>query len=183
MSAVLEDCVEVHLMRADSAFRADFRRRVHDSPLLRLEGFDPDRDPWPDAPAGTAAPASVATLRTEYARYPDGTACVRATVRNAGAQTLRFGEDCTLCLERDGRWKRLPTANEWKSLLHELQRGRTHSFSVPLHPALYPVRYGRYRICKEVEADGRRYLLSAEFTVTPFAPRTRFDSPDVIRTP
>ena len=35
------------LLRADSAMKARFRRYVHDSPLIRLEGFDPDTTPYP----------------------------------------------------------------------------------------------------------------------------------------
>lgn len=48
--------VRVHLLRADSAMKARFRRYVHDSPLIRLEGFDPDTTPYPPAPEGTPPP-------------------------------------------------------------------------------------------------------------------------------
>ena len=37
--------IDVHMIRADTAMKARFRRRVHDSPLIRLHGFDPDTAP------------------------------------------------------------------------------------------------------------------------------------------
>ena len=40
-----DGCVEVHLLRADSAMKARFRRCVHDSRRIRLAGFDPGTVP------------------------------------------------------------------------------------------------------------------------------------------
>ena len=51
-----EGIVRVRLLRADSAMKARFRRYVHDSPLIRLEGFDPDTTPYPPAPKARRRP-------------------------------------------------------------------------------------------------------------------------------
>ena len=55
----------------------------------------------------------------------------------------------------------------------------TYGFTARLAPRVYPARYARYRICKQVykTCPYRPYLLTAEFTVTPFVPFTRFAEP------
>ena len=142
-----DGCVEVHLLRADSAMKARFRRCVHDSRRIRLAGFDP----------GT----------------------VRLTIRNAGRQRLCFGTDYAVCRLHGDRWERLPDGGMWHSLLIclEPENGAAeHRFTARLHPRLFPAAFGRYRICKPVytEHPRRDYLLTAEFTVMPFVPFTRF---------
>ena len=67
----------------------------------------------------------------------------------------------------------------WHSLLIclEPENGAAeHRFTARLHPHLFPAAFGRYRICKPVytEHPRRDYLLTAEFTVMPFVPFTRF---------
>lgn len=101
--------VEVHLLRADSAMKARFRRCVHDSRRIRLCGFDPAASPYPPAPEGATAPAALFSMRAEYALYPCA-AAVRLTIRNAGRQRLCFGTDYAVRRLRDGRWERLPDA-------------------------------------------------------------------------
>ena len=51
-----------------------------------------------------------------------------------------------------------------------------YGFTARLAPRIYPSVYARYRICKNVymENPRRDYLLTADFTVTPFVPFTRF---------
>lgn len=51
-----------------------------------------------------------------------------------------------------------------------------YGFTARLAPRVYPSVYARYRICKNVymENPRRDYLLTADFTVTPFVPFTRF---------
>ena len=141
--------VEVHLLRADSAMKARFRRCVHDSRRIRLAGFDPGAD------------------------------TVRLTIRNAGRQRLCFGTDYAVCRLHGDRWERLPDGGMWHSLLIclEPENGAAeHRFTARLHPRLFPAAFGRYRICKPVytEHPRRDYLLTAEFTVMPFVPFTRF---------
>ena len=138
-----DGCVEVHLLRADSAMKARFRRCVHDSRRIRLAGFDPGTVPYPSAPEGGTAPAALFSMHAEYALYPCDADTVRLTIRNAGRQRLCFGTDYAVCR---------------------------------LHPRLFPAAFGRYRICKPVytEHPRRDYLLTAEFTVMPFVPFTRF---------
>ena len=61
--------------------------------------------------------------------------------------------------------------------VHRLLCGAAeHRFTARLHPRLFPAAFGRYRICKPVytEHPRRDYLLTAEFTVIPFVPFTRF---------
>ena len=55
----------------------------------------------------------------------------------------------------------------------------TYGFTARLAPRVYPARYARYRICKQVykTCPYRPYLLTAEITVTPFVPFTRFAEP------
>ena len=55
----------------------------------------------------------------------------------------------------------------------------TYGFTARLAPRIYPARYARYRICKQVykTCPYRSYLLTTEFTVTPFVPFTRFAEP------
>ena len=90
-------CVEVHLLRADSAMKARFRRCVHDSRRIRLAGFDPCTVPYPSAPEGGTAPAALFSMHAEYALYPCDADTVRLTIRNAGRQRLCFGTDYAVC--------------------------------------------------------------------------------------
>ena len=89
--------VEVHLLRADSAMKARFRRCVHDSRRIRLAGFDPGTVPYPPAPEGGTAPAALFSMHAEYALYPCDADTVRLTIRNAGRQRLCFGTDYAVC--------------------------------------------------------------------------------------
>lgn len=168
--------VEVELLRADSSIRADFRTRVHDSPRIRLRGFDPDHDPWPAAPEGTAAPDTVAAMHTHFALYPSETETVVLTLRNTGCKELFFGEEYTLSRFRHGRWETLPTAGIFNALLHGLQPGGDYRFEARLYPRIYPAAYGRYRITERVEAAGRHYLIGAEFIVAPCIPFPGFNA-------
>lgn len=190
-----EGVVVVHMIRADTAMRARFRRLVHDSPLIRLHGFDPDTTPYPPAPEGTPPPEGLG-MEAQYALYPTGTDRVRLTIRYQGDETVYFGTDYTVCRMQHGRWEALPLANVWNSLLIAIGRpespaagdtpprmptgGYNYDFTAHLAPRVYPARHARYRICKRVylENPRRDYLLTAEFTVTPFVPFTRFHDPD-----
>ena len=176
-SGQTENAVEVHLMRADSAVRSDFRRRLHDSPLIRLCGFDPDTTPYPAAPEGEVPPAGTASMQAEYAFYAPGTEQVALTIRNAGDRELLFGEEYTLCRFQNDRWEILPAGGIWHSLLHGLRPGGEYRFPARLEPRIYPAVYARYRICKRAYAENPRrdWLLTAEFTLTPFVPFTRFN--------
>ena len=174
-----DGCVEVHLLRADSAMKARFRRCVHDSRRIRLAGFDPCTVPYPSAPEGGTAPAALFSMHAEYALYPCDADTVRLTIRNAGRQRLCFGTDYAVCRLHGDRWERLPDGGMWHSLLIclEPENGTAeHRFTARLHPRLFPAAFGRYRICKPVytEHPRRDYLLTAEFTVMPFVPFTRF---------
>lgn len=183
-----EGIVRVRLLRADSAMKARFRRYVHDSPLIRLEGFDPDTTPYPPAPEGTPPPDGL-SMDAEYAFYPAETDCVRLTIRYRGDSTFYFGTDYTVCRFQNGRWETLPGADAWNSLLIGIGRPQfpvpgdarqtkeyAYGFTARLAPRVYPSVYARYRICKNVymENPHRNYLLTADFTVTPFVPFTRF---------
>ena len=144
-----DGCVEVHLLRADSA------------------------------PEGGTAPAALFSMHAEYALYPCDADTVRLTIRNAGRQRLCFGTDYAVCRLHGDRWERLPDGGMWHSLLIclEPENGAAeHRFTARLHPRLFPAAFGRYRICKPVytEHPRRDYLLTAEFTVMPFVPFTRF---------
>lgn len=180
--------VVVHLIRADSAMRARFRRYVHDSPQIRLEGFDPDTTPYPPAPEGTPPPDSL-TMRAQYAFYPADTDRIRLTIRYQGDSTVYFGTEYTVCRLQSDRWETLPVANAWNSLLMGIGRPEfpapvdasqaddfTYDFTARLASCVYPAAYARYRICKKVymENPRRDYLLTADFTLTPFVPFTRF---------
>ena len=89
-------CVEVHLLRADSAMKARFRRCVHDSRRIRLAGFDPCTVPYPSAPEGGTAPAALFSMHAEYALYPcdagNGSASERTTP--SAACTATAGNGC-----------------------------------------------------------------------------------------
>lgn len=183
--------VDIYLMRADSAMKNRFRRCIHDSPLIRLHGFDPDTTPYPPAPEGTAPPNGL-TMEAEYALYPTGTGRVQLTIRYRGDQAVYFGTDYTVCRFRHGRWEALPIVNIRNSLLISIGRsgfpppdstprgippgGYTYDFTARIAPRVFPAAYARYRICKRVylENPRRDYLLTADFTVTPFVPFTRF---------
>ena len=179
------------MIRADTAMKARFRRYVHDSPLIRLEGFDPDTTPYPPAPEGTPPPDGL-SMDAEYAFYPAETDCVRLTIRYRGDSTVYFGTDYTVCRFQNGRWETLPGADAWNSLLIGIGRPQfpapgdarqtkeyAYGFTARLAPRVYPSVYARYRICKNVymENPRRDYLLTADFTVTPFVPFTRFAEP------
>lgn len=181
--------IDVHMIRADTAMKTRFRRCVHDSPRIRLHGFDPDAAPYPPAPEGTPPPEGL-TMEAEYAFYPTGTEHIRLTIRHRGDSAVYFGTDYTVCRFRHGRWETLPVVNAWNSLLTGLGPNNlsrtdapdteyTHGFTAWLAPRAYPARYARYRICKRVYKayPYRPYLLTAEFTVTPFVPFTRFAEP------
>ena len=185
--------IDVHMIRADTAMKARFRRRVHDSPLIRLHGFDPDTTPYPPAPEGAAPPDGL-PMEAKYAFYPACTEHIRLTIRHKGDSTVYFGSDYTVCRFQHGRWETLPVVNAWNSLLtgigpNNLSRTEvphpapaaeyTYGFTARLAPRVYPARYARYRICKQVykTCPYRPYLLTAEFTVTPFVPFTRFAEP------
>ena len=159
--------------------KARFRRCVHDSRRIRLAGFDPGTVPYPPAPEGGTAPAALFSMHAEYALYPCDADTVRLTIRNAGRQRLCFGTDYAVCRLHGDRWERLPDGGMWHSLLIclEPENGAAeHRFTARLHPRLFPAAFGRYRICKPVytEHPRRDYLLTAEFTVMPFVPFTRF---------
>lgn len=185
-----QGCVEVHLVLADSATKALFRSRVHDSPHIRLTGFDPATTPFAPAPAGATPPDGI-VMDPQYALYPTGTDRVRLTIRHRGGSAVFFGTDYTLCRFRHGRWEVLPVCNAWNSLLIGLgvperptaagadsptAGTQTYVFEAWLAPRLFPAIFGRYRVCKKVYTENPRrdYLLTAEFTVTPFVPFTRF---------
>ena len=182
--------IDVHMIRADTAMKARFRRCVHDSPLIRLHGFDPDTTPYPPAPEGTPPPEGL-TMDAEYAFYPASTEHIRLMLRYKGDSTVYFGSDYTVCRFQHGRGETLPVVNAWNSLLTGLgpdsspprtdapDTEYTHRFTARLAPRVYPARYARYRICKQVykTCPYRPYLLTAEFTVTPFVPFTRFAEP------
>lgn len=118
-------------------------------------------------------------MHAEYALYPCDADTVRLTIRNTGRQRLCFGTDYAVCRLHGDRWERLPDGGMRHSLLIclEPENGAAeHRFTARLHPRLFPVAFGRYRICKPVytEHPRRDYLLTAEFTVMPFVPFTRF---------
>lgn len=180
--------VEVRLLRADTAARSAFRRRVHDCPLIRLGGFDPDTMPWQEAPRG-AAPPDCLTMTAAHAFYPPGTENVTLTIRYRGDEAVWFGSDYTLSRFQHGRWEIIPVCEVWNALLTGLGRpdppppgtqrpappeGYTHDFEVWLAPKLFPAPYGRYRVSKAVYAEHPRrdWLLSTEFTISPFVPFT-----------
>lgn len=187
--------IDVHMIRADTAMKARFHRYVHDSPLIRLHGFDPDTTPYPPAPEGAAPPDGL-TMDAEYAFYPADTERIRLTIRYRGDSMVYFGTDYTVCRFRHGRWETLPAAGAWNSLLVGIGRpdtpamggnppaeptdGYTYVFAARPALSVYPARYARYRICKRVYKayPYRPYLLTAEFTVTPFVPFTRFAEPE-----
>lgn len=181
------------MIRADTAMKARFRRCVHDSPLIRLHGFDPDTTPYPPAPEGAAPPDGL-TMDAEYAFYPAGTEHIRLMIRHKGDSTVYFGSDYTVCRFQHGRWETLPSSMRgthcWSAsgqTTHPAPKYRirhpaaeyTYGFTARLAPRVYPARYARYRICKQVykTCPYRPYLLTAEFTVTPFVPFTRFAEP------
>lgn len=187
-----EGVVCVRLIWADSAMKARFRRYVHDSPLIRLEGFDPDTTPYPPAPEGTPPPDGL-SMDAEYALYPAKTDRVRLTIRYRGDSAVYFGTDYTVCRFQNGRWETLPGADAWNSLLIGIGRPQfpvpgdarqtkeyAYGFTARLAPRVYPSVYARYRICKNVymENPRRDYLLTADFTLTPFVPFTRFSEQD-----
>lgn len=192
--------VDVYLIRADSAMKNRFRRCVHDSPLIRLHGFDPDTTPYSPAPEGTPPPEYL-SMDTEYALYPTDTDRVRLTIRSRGEEAVFFGTDYTVCHLQHGRWEILPVVNVWNSLLISIGRpqipapgdnphrtaagGYTYDFTAWLAPRVFPAVYARYRICKRVylENPRRDYLLTADFTVTPFVPFTRFAEDAAAPTP
>ena len=68
--------------------KARFRRYVHDSPLIRLEGFDPDTMPYPSAPEGTPPPDGL-SMDAEYLPCGDRL----RTIRFRGDSTVYFGTD------------------------------------------------------------------------------------------
>ena len=182
--------IDVHMIRADTAMKARFRRCVHDSPLIRLHGFDPDTTPYPPAPEGAAPPDGL-TMEAEYAFYPACTEHIRLTIRHKGRFDGIFRErlhrlplpartvgnaarrQCVeLTADRHRAKQPVPhrsTASGTGRRIHL----RVHS---PARTRVYPARYARYRICKQVykTCPYRSYLLTAEFTVTPFVPFTRF---------
>lgn len=189
-------CVRITLLRADSAARSDFRRRVSDSPLMRIEGFDPSKTPYAPAPEG-AAPPDELTMYSQRAFYPTGTEHVRLTIRYTGDEAVYFGTDYILCRFQQGCWEVQPVCNAWNSLLIGLgmhnpttpgpkrsapAEGYTHDFTVWLAPRVFPARYGRYRVCKWVYTKNPRrdYLLCADFTVTPQVPYGPFTQPAYI---
>lgn len=189
-------CVRITLLRADSAARSDFRRRVSDSPLMRIEGFDPSKTPYAPAPEGAAPPEEL-TMYSQRAFYPTGTEHVRLTIRYTGDEAVYFGTDYILCRFQQGCWEVQPVCNAWNSLLiglgmhnppmsgpkrSALAEGYTHDFTVWLAPRVFPARYGRYRVCKWVYTKNPRrdYLLCADFTVTPQVPYGPFTQPAYI---
>ena len=125
-----EGIVRVRLLRADSAMKARFRRYVHDSPLIRLEGFDPDTTPYPPAPEGTPPPDGL-SMDAEYAFYPAETDCVRLTIRYRGDSTVYFGTDYTVCRFQNGRWETLPGARNFPSPATPGRRKSTPTASRP----------------------------------------------------
>ncbi len=165
-----EGIVRVRLLRADSTMKARFRRYVHDSPLIRLEGFDPDTTPYPPAPEGTPPPDGL-SMDAEYAFYPAETDCVRLTIRYRGDSTVYFGTDYTVCRFQNGRWETLPSADAWNSLEAigssaariSRPRRRPADETTPTvytkwprrAPRIYPSVYARYRICKNVYMENR----------------------------
>lgn len=175
-SAQMADHVVVNLIRADSAFRADFRRRVHDSQRIRIAGFDPPATPWPPAPDVPMDSETGVSIHTDRAFYPSGTECAAVTIRNNCGREVFFGEDYLVCRFQHGRWELLPSGGIFHSLLHGLHAGGEYRFHAWLAPQIYPARYGRYRIFKTVFSDPHHeLLLMTEFTVTPFVPFTRFE--------
>ena len=134
-------------------------------------------------------PPDGLSMDAEYAFYPAETDCVRLTIRYRGDSTVYFGTDYTVCRFQNGRWETLPGADAWNSLLIGIGRPQfpvpgdarqtkeyAYGFTARLAPRVYPSVYARYRICKNVymENPHRNYLLTADFTVTPFVPFTRF---------
>ncbi|WP_333588588.1 immunoglobulin-like domain-containing protein [Alistipes finegoldii] len=152
-----EGIVRVRLLRADSAMKARFRRYVHDSPLIRLEGFDPDTTPYPPAPEGTPPPDGL-SMDAEYAFYPAETDCVRLTIRYRGDSTVYFGTDYTVCRFQNGRWETLPGADAWNSLLIGIGR--------PQFPAP-PATPGRRKSTPTASRPGSRRA-----SIRPYTPVT-----------
>lgn len=183
--------VEVWLLRADSAMKERFRRRIHRSPRIRLGGFDPATTPFPPAPEGAAPPDGL-TMRAAHAHYLPGTEQVRLTIRYRGREPLFFGTEYTLSRFRDGRWEVLPVRHAWEALLYAIghpepapsggprpvpAEGYAHTFTAWLAPHIFPPECGRYRVSKRVwtEHPHREYLLTTEFTLLPWIGWTRFD--------
>lgn len=127
-----DGCVEVHLLRADSAMKARFRRCVHDSRRIRLAGFDPCTVPYPSAPEGGTAPAALFSMHAEYALYPCDADTVRLTIRNAGRQRLCFGTDYAVCRLHGDRWERLPDGRH-AALPADLSRTGERHRRTPFH--------------------------------------------------
>ena len=175
--------VAVRLLRADAAVRRAFRSRVHDSPRIRFEGFDPDREPFPPAPAGDISGDTLATMRADRYFYPSGTDSVRISLRNRSAETLLFGGEYAVCRFESGRWVELPVGGSVRDILWGLDPQGTHAFVARLAARVFPTEYGVYRIYKRVRLENPRrdYLLTAEFAVTPFVPFTRFTEKEPCR--
>lgn len=175
--------VVVRLLRADAAAGRAFRSRVHDSPRIRIEGFDPDREPFPPAPAGDISGDTLATMCADRYFYPSGTDSVRITLRNRSAETLFFGGEYAVCRFENGRWVELPVGGCFRDILYGFGPQGSHVFGVWLAARVFPAEYGVYRIYKRVRLENPRrdYLLTAEFAVTPFVPFTRFTEQEPCR--
>ena len=100
--------IDVHMIRADTAMKARFRRRVHDSPLIRLHGFDPDTTPYPPAPEGAAPPDGL-TMEAEYAFYPACTEHIRLTATKAIRRYISGATTPSAASSTDGG-KRCPSS-------------------------------------------------------------------------
>ena len=173
------------VLAAVSPCKADGELRALQDSVVRWLAAHPDdllaeafTTAWSDEADGCVE-VHLFSMHAEYALYPCDADTVRLTIRNAGRQRLCFGTDYAVCRLHGDRWERLPDGGMWHSLLIclEPENGAAeHRFTARLHPRLFPAAFGRYRICKPVytEHPRRDYLLTAEFTVIPFVPFTRF---------
>ena len=151
--------VEFGLIMNTEEWRALFRRKVSDSPLIRFTGSDGTE---PCTLVGIDDTLGV-WIVPEHPAFPCLAEEATFIIYNDRDDEVETGLIYTLAYERDGRWYVLPINPNFNALGIGIRPQDSYTFTASLYPNIHPNRPGRYRFFKKVEIDGQEVTLMADF--------------------
>lgn len=106
-------------------------------------------------------------MYTEKAVYPLNTASVTVRIVNRSGRSISMGSPYRVLRKEGEKWLSLPGATVWTLEERILPSNKIYPFSASLHPSLYVLTPGIYRVVKEMDIGDnyRDWYFAAEFRI------------------
>lgn len=153
------DGLEITLLLNTPDKRREFREKALDSPALTFTGTDGMSVCRRTGVRDTLGVRIIAE-KTLVARDAETAAFV---LRNEGSGTVECGESYTLAYWREGQWRVLPSSSFFNAIAYVVPPGKEHRFVAHLHPLVNGGRVGEYRFFTDIEINGQKVTMMAEF--------------------